>query len=293
MFRPMLAAKDAVLDELKYPLLASPKLDGVRAIMLDGKLMSRTMKPIPNKILQNHFAPHADMLYRLDGELVVDPHNSDVYRRTVSKVMTHEEGIQGVTWYVFDHAIAGAPFKQRIATALERAQEIGHLVRVKALPHTYVRCPDDVINDHARAIAQGYEGLILRDPHALYKQGRSTLNEQGMIKVKMFSDSEAVVLDVIELMHNDNPQQVSEIGTMKRSSHKENKRPAGTMGALSVRDVETGVEFEIGTGFTDADRAAMWSKPPIGLVVKYKHFAQGIKDKPRFPVFLGYRPAGA
>jgi len=292
MFRPMLAAKDAVLDQLSYPLLASPKLDGVRAIMLDGKLMSRTMKPIPNKSVQLHFAPHADLLYRFDGELIVDPHNSDVYRRTVSKVMKHEDSAHDVTWYVFDQAVAGVQFKERLATAIERVGALNG-VRVKALPHYIVRCPEDILNGHEEAVAQGYEGLIIRDPHGQYKQGRSTLGEQGMIKVKMFTDSEAVVLNVVELMHNDNPQKVSEIGTMKRSSHKENKRPAGVMGALSVRDVETGVEFEIGTGFTDADRAAMWASPPVGKVVKYKHFAQGIKDKPRFPVFLGYRPAGA
>jgi len=292
MFRPMLAAKDAVLEDLKYPLLASVKLDGVRAIELDGRLMSRTMKPIPNKRIQQHFAAHADLLYRMDGELVADPHNDDVYRRTVSQVMTHDGSHYGVTWYVFDQAVAGVPFKERLATALERVAGL-HGVQVMALPHYYVKNPEDVLNGHEQAVAKGFEGLILRDPNGLYKQGRSTLNEAGMIKVKMFSDSEAVVLNVIELMHNDNPQKVSEIGTMKRSSHQENKRPAGKMGALSVRDVETGVEFEIGTGFTDLDRAMMWHMPPIGKVIKYKHFMHGIKDKPRFPVFVGYRPAGA
>jgi DNA ligase-1 len=51
----------------------------------------------------------------------------------------------------------------------------------------------------------------------------------------------------------------------------------------------TGVEFEIGTGFTEADRRELWVAPPIGNLVKYKYFAYGVKDKPRHPVFLGFR----
>ena len=72
-----------------------------------------------------------------------------------------------------------------------------------------------------------------------------------------------------------------------------------TMGALIVRDIVTGVEFNIGTGFTAADRREWWEwfvaqtertpKP----VVKYKSFPIGTKDKPRHPVYLGLRPAGA
>ena len=63
------------------------------------------------------------------------------------------------------------------------------------------------------------------------------------------------------------------------------------MGALQVRDVGTGVEFDIGTGFTEGDRLALWAirDDLAGDVIKYKFFAGGVKDKPRFPVFLGFR----
>jgi DNA ligase-1 len=54
--------------------------------------------------------------------------------------------------------------------------------------------------------------------------------------------------------------------------------------------VNTGVEFNIGTGFTAEDRA---KKDWVGLIVKYKFFPIGVKDKPRHPVYLGLRPEGA
>lgn len=64
-----------------------------------------------------------------------------------------------------------------------------------------------------------------------------------------------------------------------------------TLGALLVRDTVTGVEFSIGTGFTQADREELWANRTtlVGQFVKYKSFDIGVKDKPRFPVWLGMR----
>jgi DNA ligase-1 len=290
-FRPMLAAKSPRLEDLKYPVLASPKLDGVRATMSDGIMFSRTMKPIPNRAIQAYFGELSSMLNYLDGELIVGRHDNGVYRRTVSAVMSHEGNpMPSLVWHVFDQCRTAERFSQRLDRIRKRVY--GGPVTctaVEVLVHSILHSPEEVMAMHEAKVAEGYEGLILRNPYGLYKQGRSTLNEQGMVKVKMFEDSEATVLDVVELMHNDNPQAVSEIGTMKRSSHKANKRASGMMGALSVRDLTTGVEFEIGTGFSDADRRAMWEQPPVGKIAKYKFFAGGVKDKPRFPVFLGWR----
>ena len=289
-FRPMLAAKAARLEDLRYPLLASAKLDGVRATFSDGKLFSRSMKPIPNRAIQKYFSELASVVNCLDGELLVGAHDNNVYRRTMSAVMSHDgDPMPDLVWWIFDQVRTNEPFEERLSRAAQRIYGKHDCTAVKILNHKYVHTPEEVLAHHAKMIDQGHEGLVLRDPQGQYKQGRSTLNEQGMIKVKVFNDSEAVVLGVVELMHNDNEQTVSEIGLSKRSSHKANKRGGGVMGALQVRDLKTGVEFEIGTGFTDADRLAMWVHPPVGELVKYKYFAYGVKDKPRHPVFLGYR----
>jgi DNA ligase-1 len=63
------------------------------------------------------------------------------------------------------------------------------------------------------------------------------------------------------------------------------------LGSLIVRDLITQTEFEIGTGFTAVERQVLWAqqKRLVGQVVKYKHQKSGEKDKPRFPVFLGFR----
>ena len=45
----------------------------------------------------------------------------------------------------------------------------------------------------------------------------------------------------------------------------------------------------VGTGFDAADRAEFWEQDMRGKIVKYKSFSIGVKDKPRFPSFLGLR----
>src|SRR5690606_29022945 len=121
--------------------------------------------------------------------------------------------------------------------------------------------------------------------------GRATLREGWLWKLKRFEDSEAVILDFEERMHNANVAKTNALGYKERSSHKENLVPMGTLGALKVRDVKTGVEFDIGTGFSDLERQRMWDIRDrwLGRVVKYKFLPVGVKDKPRHPVYLGPR----
>src|SRR5262245_35069587 len=59
----------ADLSELRYPVLVSPKLDGVRAIRLGNRLVSRTLKDIPNKYVRNWCIEH--LPEGLDGELLL------------------------------------------------------------------------------------------------------------------------------------------------------------------------------------------------------------------------------
>jgi DNA ligase-1 len=64
-----------------------------------------------------------------------------------------------------------------------------------------------------------------------------------------------------------------------------------TLGALKVKDLKTGVEFNVGTGFTMAERALIWRirDTLVGKVVSYEFLPVGVKDKPRHPAFLGFR----
>lgn len=285
-FKPMLAA-EADLDNLKFPLIASPKLDGVRALVKGGVVLSRSLKPIPNKHVQKLFG--RPELEGLDGELIVgSPTDPQCFQNT-SGAVRRSEGEPDVTFFVFDRAIFGNYEYRWVGR-----QVVGKCRGIQLHALAYVLDKQMLLNYEEKCLTEGYEGLILRDPQGPYKYGRSTAKEGYLLKLKRFKDSEARVLAVEELMHNDNPAKTNELGRTERSSHKENLRGAGTMGRLHVEDIHTGQRFYIGTGFTAEQRAWWWdwklnAHRCQSLIVKYKFFPVGVKELPRHPVYLGLR----
>lgn len=292
-FKPLLAATVEKVEDIRFPVLASPKLDGVRAIVIDGVVMSRSLKPIPNKHVQKLFG----WMEGFDGELIVgDPTAEDVYRVTASGVMS-VEGEPDVRYFVFDTLgfdlnDGGNPFRKRLEDARHsvgdcRAEEEKRVWLVTHFEVPYLEALEEL---EAGWLLQGYEGVMLRDPSGRYKCGRSTLKEGILLKLKRFQDDEAEVVGVEELLRNGNEAKTNELGHTERSSHKANMIPSGTLGALICK-TKDGVEFRIGTGLTQADRDSLWAVRDTlpGKLVKFKHFTIGVKVAPRFPVFLGFR----
>lgn len=294
LIRPMLAAPTKKDDwaNFRFPMLASPKIDGIRAlvVVVDGKptLVSRTLKPIPNKFTQKRYARWE--FVGLDGELVVgNATDKNLMQQCTSGVMS-EDGEPDVMWHIFDKwDVTGEPYAHRA----QRAKGICHVYDevLTWVPHIVVRDLTAMQAQEERWVNEGYEGMMLRDPEGPYKQNRSTLREGYLLKIKRFQDDEAVIIGVIEQNRNDNEATVDERGYTKRSTHAAGKVAAGILGAITVRDIKTGCEFEIGTGFTAEQRKNLWEARQhlIGQVVTYKHFAVGVVDKPRFPVFKAFR----
>lgn len=288
MWKPMLAGKiqpPFIVSPSRFPLLASNKLDGVRATVQNGRLYSRALKLIPNKYVQNVFG--LPELNGLDGELILgDPTVPDAYRKTVSAVMT-ASGCPKVTFHVFD-CFCQMPFEMRLELAGDMITAFSSgVIRVH---HWEVMNPVHLLNLETLAVEAGYEGLMIRDPQGPYKQGRSTENEGWLLKLKRFEDAEAEVIGFEEQMHNDNAATVNELGHQTRSSHKENLKPAGVLGALIVRDVGTAVQFNVGTGFDEVERREIWKhrEQCMGRLLKYK-FYPSVKEKPRYPTWMGWR----
>lgn len=281
MIFTVMLAKDADLGKLRYPLLVSPKLDGIRAYVREGVVYSRKNKPIPNKHVQTLFKPYD----YFDGELIVgDPTDPFVYRNTMSGVMS-VDGEPDVKYFVFDHLLyLHEPFALRNGRSLRYNRKV-----TVALEQKLITTYDELLEHEAKILELGYEGLILRDPNAPYKCGRSTVKEGGMLKLKRFSDAEFTVVGFEERLKNNNEATTDETGRTKRSSHKANKSGRGDLGALVLQ--HNGDTFTCGTGFTDAERADIWDNQDkyLGRLAKVKFFAIGAYDKPRHPVFLGWR----
>lgn len=295
MFKPMLAV-DHEESELRFPYLASPKIDGIRCIVIDGEARTRTMKPIPNLYVAAWFRKHAKVLEGLDGELTIGTVTAkNVFATTTSGIMRYQ-GMPAFTYHVFDVI---DPTGKR--TAAERQAELAKRAKsfpasVQVLPQVTVKAVAELKLIEDGIVNAGFEGVMLRSPKSTYKQGRATLNENSLLKVKRFRDAEAVIVGVEEQMYNGNVAFTNELGHTKRSSAKAGLKGKGTLGALIVKCIDKkqpfhGVEFNIGTGFDDNLKMTLWNKRGKlnGLVVKFKYLDCGVKDKPRHPVFLGFR----
>lgn len=292
-FQPMLAGKCSDIETLKYPVLASLKLDGVRCLVIDGVLVSRNLKPIPN--VQNVFGRLPD---GTDGELIVgDPTAPDAYRKTVSAVMGEGNDTTRLVYYVFDNYEYAGDFENRMELALKRKeyQQKG----VQVLAHRVCHNTEELAAFESEAVEAGHEGIMVRSFDGPYKFGRSTEKEGYLLKIKRFEDAEAIIIGTEEYMHNTNEAKKNALGHTERSTKKEGLVGASVLGKLLVKGVGgtyDGVKFEIGTGFQgaalkDGERDKLWKirDSLIGKLVKFKYFPLGSKDRPRFPVFLGFR----
>lgn len=285
----------AAPTQLKFPLYASPKLDGVRAVVKDSLIVSRTLKPIPNNFIQDMLGN--GQFEGMDGELTVGPSNApNVMQVTMSGVMT-EEGEPDFTFWVFDYWTDPLlQFHRRhkaLSDAFASNTYLQGFTRIRLLPQTLVENARDLDSYVATTLRAGYEGVIVRSPSGPYKYGRSTAREGYMLKIKKFTDGEAVVIGFEERMHNGNEATTNALGRTERSTHKANLVPMDTLGALVVKDLQTGAGFSIGTGFDDATRKHIWDNRQsyIDQIACYKHFEIGVKVAPRFPVFKGFRHA--
>lgn len=286
--KPMLAATTDGKN-LRYPLLASPKLDGIRALVIGGVVMSRSMKPIPNLWAQKCFG--RPEFNNLDGELIVgDPVDKLVFNTTSSAMMTIKGSPQVVFHLFDDFSDPSLGFSKRLASASRRHAKLRY-GPVELVDHEIIYNEMELQMYEENVLMSGYEGVMTRDPDGGYKEGRSTLKQEWLLKLKRFADGEAEIIGMTELMHNANEAKLNELGHKARSSHRSGMVGKNAMGSLIVRDLVSKVTFEIGTGFTQADREIYWAMKDdiIGRIAKYKHFPVGAKDKPRFPVFVGFR----
>lgn len=287
---PMLSASPENLP-LRFPLLASPKLDGFRAWKYGVETpLSRSNKPLRNALLREALTALTKG-FNLDGELYIHGVSFSDHQ----SIFTREDGHlpDDWAWCVFDSPTESAtPFAERLRQTQAAVEAIGspHILFV---PHVLIHTEEELDAYMKAMLAEGYEGVMVRDPNGPYKFGRATEKEGYLTKLKPFQDGEAVVLGFEEQLENTNMKVTNELGRSSRSSAKAGKIGKGTLGKFHVRDLNTGIEFEIGTGkgLTQEVRQEIWDNRGqyLGKIVHYRFQAEGMKDKPRIPSWYGFR----
>jgi DNA ligase-1 len=254
--------------------------------------MTRSLKaPIPNLFIRSIL--DNPVFNDLDGELLVGNSAPGATFSQCTDGIMREDGEPNFAFWVFDYfKYPELPYSERILGVSAEAQRAAP-GRVKFLwPQTFFN--SRMLRDYVEAqIEQGFEGVMVRKPDGPYKYGRATFKEGFLTKVKPFEDAEATVIGFEEAMTNNNAATTNALGRTERSSHKANLVGKDTLGALvCMNDILwPGQTFNIGTGFTDADRTHIWARRPAYLNrnVKFKYQKIGTQDKPRIPSFIGFR----
>ena len=231
----------------------SEKLDGVRAYWDGRQFLSRlgNLFHAPDWFIEG--LPQTP----LDGELWI---GRKAFQRTVSIVRRQDKTDlwREVRYVVFDAPAAGGGFEERMQGLAEsfaaRPAEFARVHEQQAC--TGIEC---LRAELARVEDLGGEGLMLREPGSKYEAGRSAT----LLKIKSFRDAEAVV-----------------IGRQEGAG-----RHKGRMGALLVR-LPNGVEFSVGTGFSDREREA---PPPLGATITFRYQEFSDAGVPRFPSYVRVR----
>jgi DNA ligase-1 len=202
--KPMLADKCERLHALSFPLLATPKLDGIRCLKINGRALTRSFKPVSNRFIREWI--EANLPDGLDGELIV---KGTTFNETAGHV-GRESGEPDFTFAVFDYVSDGIDVPY--ACRMQELARLPDYERVdKVLPEE-MHSLDDLMAYEERCVSEGYEGMMIRTPGSPYKCGRSTEREGYLLKIKRFEDAEAVVLDTYEGMSNHNAAEKDAFG---------------------------------------------------------------------------------
>ena len=286
--------------EKQLPLLGQIKYDGIRIFFRDGIAWTRSLKPARSETLQSMASWNKQILEGLDGEVICgDPTAKDCFRRSSQFVSAFNQPDQ-FTFYAFDKWNEPTKTTEQRLEIVEEVTACWRLhvdvSRLELAETVILHTMEDVWEYYSLKADEGHEGIILRSPNSLYKFGRGTPVQCQAIKMKErgWIDTECRILEFHEQKENTNEATVNALGRTERSGHQDNLIGKGTLGAIEVSGTfENGREFtcRVGTGLDDETRQAVWNSPEEyrGKLVKMKYFSVGIKDKPRFPTFLGFR----
>lgn len=243
---------DADVDLSGYWI--SEKYDGVRAYWDGKQLLTRAGNVIHTPAWFTARWPAEP----LDGELWAGRGRFESVTATVRDLDPNDEAWQSIRFMVFDLPAHPGSFDARLP-------QLGQLLAraaidwLKAAPHARATDAAQLHRRLQEITSAGGEGLMLHRGDSLYRAERS----DDLLKLKLYQDAEARVI-----------------------AHLPGKgKYTGMMGALLVQDAH-GIQFRIGTGFTDEARR---HPPPIGSWVTYSYHNVTGRGIPRFARFLRVR----
>ena len=305
--KPQLA-EDAIIDKVQFPCWVQPKIDGVRALNTTGRLTGRSLDEFKGYGISEYFSK-PEFLH-LDGEMILGskPNCTDRLCSATTGAMGRFKGethMPDLHWYVFDYlATPEAPYQSRYAQLQHMVHALQHS-RVHLVPRQECFNLDDLKWWIAHWASAGYEGTIIRNPMASFKEGRATQKGMELWRIKPWADAEILVTSVTEGNQNTNEAKKNSLGRTERSSSAAGLVPNGQVGSIQgtmladfIDPISGKVLFvkdlpvTVSSGEMSVKEAAYYlehQQEIVGHIVKFKHMTHGVKDHPRFPTYISHR----
>lgn len=190
--------------DIVFPCFVQPKLDGLRCIvyMHDGEIVAqsrtgnhfKSMERITSS-LRPFFQQHPAVV--LDGELYTKDIPFEVLAGIIKKQkITADDSVilETITYNVYDIVDLTAPFHQRILF-LREYFESGQYPRIKFVETLMVDTIADFRKSFSEFVANGYEGIMLRNVSGLYI---TNYRSDDLQKYKEFMEEEFRIIGFAE-----------------------------------------------------------------------------------------------
>lgn len=256
------------LAKWQPPYVVQPKLDGERCRLIvrnDGGalLLSSTEEIITSVPHINQLAPRIIPVGEWDGELYVHGWSFEEIHSVVSRSVNIHPNFELMQFHAFDHIGPGVQL-ERTLTMMNLQNWLENDPVFRVVNSHIVDDFDSLMEKRAEFVNAGYEGIIVRHHAGIYERKRST----AIMKLKPSRTDAYLIVGHFE--------EIDKYG-----------QPKNRLGGLVCRG-DDGTEFRVGSGFTAAQREALWRNPESlhGLFVKveYQALTPG-RGCPRFPIF--------
>ena len=237
---PMLANKYEPSASLRkrggivFPCFVQPKLDGLRCVvyLVNGAPVYQSRTGGAFTVLQ-HLDHAIQQILSQNPTLVLD---GELYTRQIpfeelagiikKKTLTEsdKQKIKCVQYHVYDLVIAGAPFRERLS-ALQQVISLSGTFVTPVLTHL-ANGPADFKEKFSEYVAQGYEGIMLRNTEGLYQEN---YRSNDLMKYKEFFENEYKIVDFKEAVGRDAGTVIWECETPE--GRRFSVRPRGTQEA--------------------------------------------------------------
>lgn len=263
--KPMLAHKyKESKHRLTWPVYVQPKLDGFRMLKEgDGsRAYTRGGKEHVSACVKHLMWDTGD--YMVDGELIL-PGNQKL-QLTAQAAKKYRPGVsEQLRYHVYDVVIPNLPFSERLKVLEKLVKKAPE--NVVLVPTYRVENEKHMFEQHAKFVAFGYEGTIVRTDDTGYEVGQRS---HSLLKYKDFQDDEFEIVAVKE-------GKGSFVGK-----------------AIITCDNKNGGTFDVTPEGTMEYRAELWKKRTklIGRIYTVRFQTLSEDGNPIFPVGVDFREKG-